>query len=60
VLTVPKRTIIHLKQLPKNNKTVKTCVKGDLKRSEKAKNFFSELLRHAFQDFKKKLANFLE
>jgi len=69
VLTVPKRTVIYLKQLPKNNKKVKKCVKGGLKRSKKAKNVFCELLRqprqpisaqHAFQDLKKKLANFPE
>ena len=69
MLTVPKRTVIYLKQLPKNNKTVKKCVKGGLKRSKKAKNVFCELLRqprqpilalHAFQDLKKKLANFPE
>ncbi len=66
---MPKRIVINLKQLPKNNKTVKKCVKGGLKKSKKAINFFCELLRqprqpilaqHAFQDLKKKLANFSE
>jgi len=66
---VPKRTVIILKQLPKNNKTIKKSVKGGLKRLKKAENVFCELLRqprqpilalHAFKDLKKKLANFSE
>ena len=69
MLIVPKRTVINLKQLPKNNKTIKKSVKGGLKRLKKAENVFCELLRqprqpisaqHAFQDVKKKLANFSE
>ena len=49
MLTVPKRIVINLKQLPKNNKTVKKCVKGGLKKSKKAINFFCELLRQPRQ-----------
>ncbi len=49
MLTVPERTVIYLKQLPKNNKTVKKCVKGGFKRSKNAKNVFSELLRQPRQ-----------
>jgi hypothetical protein len=70
VLTVPKRTIIFLKQLPNNN-TVQQLknVKGGLKRSKEVKDVFCELLRqprqpisaqNAFQDLKKKLTNFSE
>jgi hypothetical protein len=40
VLTVPKRIIIFQKQLPNNNKTVKKCVKGGLKRSKEVKDVF--------------------